>query len=287
MTDRRFFSGDSLAQALNQAAQHFGVPPAALNYQQVEKRHGFLKVRRKVVIEIDADDPYREAAEEDGIPQADPLAAPAARPEPEPPVARTKEPEPPASTTTRESEGTDMAELPAAPPPARARFAAAEGEEAEAAAEALSRVLALASLDLESEILQSEDGLQIELWGDDQDILLRDRGRLLLAIQHLVPRAIRGLIGRSVVCKVDSDDFHMIREERLRDMAQRAADEVRHRGRPKTLEPMSPDERRIVHLTLADYPGVETESHGSGLFKRVMVRKIRGERSRDSNHQRR
>ena len=45
-SNRRFFSGDSLPQALNQAAQHFEAPAADINYKLVEKRHGFLKVRR-------------------------------------------------------------------------------------------------------------------------------------------------------------------------------------------------------------------------------------------------
>jgi spoIIIJ-associated protein len=196
---------------------------------------------------------------------------PEPEPEPDPDVTGTREPE------TAPSEGADEShfELSEAPQPASKRYQPAEGDEAKAAAEALQKILALASLDLESEILQGDEQLEIELWGPGQKILLRDRGRLLLAIQHLLPRVVRGLIGHSVSCRVDSDNFHEIREERLRDLAQRAADDVRHRGRTKTLEPMSPDERRIVHLTLSDYPGVETESQGSGLFKRVMVRKIR------------
>ena len=216
--------------------------------------------------------------EPDPLPRVEPDRAPEA---PEPPAFEPAAFEPPAEAPFaaepegEEPEKSDPAgvELLEAPLPTSERYPAAEGEEADAAVDALHRILALASLELDYEILQGEeDEPLVELWGTDQKILLRDRGRLLLAVQHLMPRVIRGLIGRSVVCKVDSDDFHMIREERLRDLAQRAADDVRHRGRPKTLEPMSPDERRIVHLTLADSPGVETESHGSGLFKRVMVR---------------
>jgi spoIIIJ-associated protein len=326
-TDRRFFSGDSLAQALNQAAQHFKLMPSEIEYKVIEKRHGFLKVRRKVMIEVSESAPrkatapqpreqpqeqprgrvdYRaealpveEAPEAESAPidpmPADEEATPAAaepweaKGESEP--VETAETSPfetavesaPAEEPREEKteEAADHVELAEAPAPASKRFAPAEGEEAQAAAEALQKILALASLDLESEILQGDGQLEIELWGAGQKILLRDRGRLLLAIQHLLPRAVRGLIGRSVPCRVDSDNFHEIREERLRDLAQRAADDVRHRGRTKTLEPMSPDERRIVHLTLSDYPGVETESQGSGLFKRVMVRKVRhGERPR-------
>lgn len=329
MSDRRFFSGDSLTQAVNQAAQHFELMPAELDYKVLDKRHGFLKVRRKVVIEVSESAPRKaeapapaepevavtpvtpaapevpdvqEAASESGSgfngwswtavsSDEDATAEPRDEPEVAAPADEAEDTEisepsggaddkPTGDRAADKNESSDHFELAAVPQPAKKRYAVAEGEEAEAAAEALGKILALASLDLETEILQGEEQLEIELWGPGQKILLRDRGRLLLAIQHLLPRVVRGLIGRSVSCRVDSDNFHEIREERLRDLAQRAADDVRHKGRPKTLEPMSPDERRIVHLTLSDYPGVETESQGSGLFKRVMVRKVRQDRPR-------
>src|SRR5436190_23282224 len=59
---RRFFSGDSLQQALVQAANHYNLPPEEIAYRSLEKRHGFLKVRRKVVIEVNPDAPKREKA---------------------------------------------------------------------------------------------------------------------------------------------------------------------------------------------------------------------------------
>ncbi len=146
-------------------------------------------------------------------------------------------------------------------------------ELAAAARQALDRIFELGRLDLEIQSIgQGEEKLEIELRGEDEEFLLEDRGRLLLAIQHLLPRMLRGLTGRSTPCLVDCDDFHEIRTEQLRDLAQRVASEVRNRRRSRTLEPMSPDERRIVHLTLADDPAVETVSQGNGLFKRVQIR---------------
>ena len=147
----------------------------------------------------------------------------------------------------------------------------AEGRIADAAREALRRLLALGNLSVEASIFEGEEGLEVEIRGDDEDAFLEDRGRLLLAMQHLLPRLIRGLIGETVPCRVDCDNFQEIRAEQLRVLAQRVATEVRDRRRPRTLEPMSPDERRIIHMTLADDSAVETESQGTGLFKRVMV----------------
>ena len=74
---------------------------------------------------------------------------------------------------------------------------------------------------------------------------------------------------------IDCQDFHEIRQEKLRSMAQDVAADVRRRQQPRMLEPMSPEERRIIHLTLVDDPEVITESQGSGFFKRVRIEPTR------------
>ena len=105
------------------------------------------------------------------------------------------------------------------------------------------------------------------------DWCFADDGEILMAIEHLLPRMIRCLSGgETAAVRVDCDNFHEIREERLRSLAQRVAEEVRKRGKPRVLEPMNPADRRIIHTTLADDPDVVTESEGDGYFKRIMVR---------------
>jgi len=332
--ERRFFSGNTLEQAVLQAARHFNLAPEELAFRQIEKRHGFLKGRKRCVIEVSPESPRREEPEPETTGEAIGESAPArAAAETEPAVADTiaihpgTDVEPAVASERREEEaeesgpasaapaageeaGRDEAEegggadggrrgrgrrrrggrgrgprdrredslrdLPEAPARAIERFPRAEGPLADGARRAVQQLLETADLDAEYEVLQGEERLEIELWGPDQDVLLRDRGRVLLAIQHLLPRLIRGEAGESTAVRVDSDNFHEIREERLRDLAQRVAAEVQQEGRMKTLEPMSPDERRIIHLTLADDSTVETESRGQGLFKRVMIRPVRG-----------
>lgn len=288
--ERRFFSGDTLEAALLRAASHHQLRADELAYEVVEKRHGFLRARRGVVIEVDPESPRASAAPappvevaEQQVEQQEPeavAAAPVARAEDEPlEEAHAEETEQVNEEQEAESGQVDeepgLVSLPEYPRPAIERYPPATGEMAEAAAEALELLLEVTGLELESAILQGEDHLAVELWGRDQEALLDDRGKLLLAIQHLLPRAIRGVAGRSVACRVDSDNFHEIRQERLRDLAQQAAAEVRRRGQSRTLEPMAPDERRIVHLTLADDPAVVTESQGNGFYKRVSIRPSR------------
>ncbi len=61
------------------------------------------------------------------------------------------------------------------------------------------------------------------------------------------------------------------REQTLRGLAQRVAARVQETGLPFTLEAMPANERRIVHLTLANHPAVSTQSHGEGDQRRVVV----------------
>lgn len=316
--NKKFFSGDSVRQALLQAARHFQVEPEQIAYSEVDRRHGFLRGRRRAVIEVDIDNPVQakgadeetgseeraESAPAESVPaEAVPVASPPL--EVAPVETHRHESESPSAPEEPPTEALPTEDIPTGPPteeaaapiaghdsssPAPAEGAAPAGLVAEssapvtaavdadpqtvaAARQALDRIFELGRIDVEVQSVQmGAEKLEVELRGEDEELLLEDRGRLLLAIQHLLPRMLRGLTGTSTPCQVDCDDFHEIRTEQLRDLAQRVASEVRKQRRSRTLEPMSPDERRIVHLTLADDPAVETVSQGNGLFKRVQIR---------------
>ena len=141
----------------------------------------------------------------------------------------------------------------------------------EAAGRGLKEILAFSKLDLEYEVTEGEDQLDIELRGPDRARLLEDRGNLILSIQHLLPRLVRGYTGRSIPCHVDSENYHETRRAELKVLAEEAAIEVKERQRSRTLPPMNPAERRIIHVTLADETEITTESQGRGFFKRVTI----------------
>jgi len=269
---RRFFSGSTLEQAVMQAASHYQIDPDEVVYRKIEKRHGFLKTSRGVVIDVDPDNPRRALSSEAIAPDADTVADA---------VERGSEPE----SETQGDEPVQVSDLetvaewaqdseedvsdPSEPLPV------ATGEMAEAAHEAVEALLEVAGLELDAEIFQGDGQLEIELSGAGQQELVADRGNLLLAIQHLLPRTIRGLTGRSVPCRVDSGNFHRMQEQSLERLANKVADEVKREQTARSLDPMNPAERRIIHLTLADDDGVVTESQGRGFFKRVSVRPAR------------
>jgi spoIIIJ-associated protein len=177
-----------------------------------------------------------------------------------------------AEQSTAERQEERLITLPEAPRRTSERYPAATGPMAEAAERGLRHLLEVSGLELSFRIHQGEGRLEIELSGSDAELCSSEEGELLRAIEHLLPRLIRTLAGEPIPCRVDCDNFHEIWEERLRSLAQRVADEVRRHGRPRTLEPMNPADRRIVHMTLADDPAVETESEGEGYFKRITIR---------------
>jgi len=118
--------------------------------------------------------------------------------------------------------------------------------------------------------------LQVE--GADAGLLIGRRGETLRTLQFLVNLVVGHLTGGRVL--LDVGHYRERRYQALRDLARRTAEQVARTGRPYTLRPMPADERRVVHLVLANHPQVTTQSIGQGEERRVMVvpRQGRGRR---------
>jgi len=152
---------------------------------------------------------------------------------------------------------------------------AAEGSAAAVAIEAVNRVLSLAKVDVVSTLRTASDpqvgGPIIDLIGGDSGLLIGRRGQTLQALQFVVNMIARKQLGESVRVVLDVEHYRQRREESLRDMATKVASRVAQTGRSITLEPMSAADRRMVHVALADYRGVRTESVGLGEDRKVTI----------------
>ena len=258
-----FFSGETEARAVLAAANHFGVSPDQVVFDRVEKRHGFVK-RRRVVIRVDPQEvgPGSEALDATDEPTDDrdgETAAESAPADSDDALAGVAEDAPAPDTVAPEDVDSP----------------AVDSEEIlEIAQQALRQLLELADLEVSADMALADGRLEVEIEGVDQELLVEDEGQVLLALQHLLPRVMFRELGRIVPCRLDSGGYQRRKEERLRGLARRVADEVVSRGGIRTLRPMNPADRRIVHLTLADDPDVETESQGNGYFKRVNIRSV-------------
>jgi len=115
------------------------------------------------------------------------------------------------------------------------------------------------------------DPVRIELQGADAGRIIGRHGATLQALQYLVGRIVGQRVSRRIRVKVDVEGYRVRRENALRALAQRTADQVVRERRAIELEPMSPEERRVVHLALADDGDVRTESVGEGPDRRVCI----------------
>lgn len=121
------------------------------------------------------------------------------------------------------------------------------------------------------EVMRREEAIVLNVTGTDLGILIGRHGQMLDALQYLVGLAAnRGLDEKKRII-VDVQGYRERHEESLRRLALRVANQVRHEQRKAVLSPMTPRERRIIHLTLQDQRGVFTYSEGQDPFRRVIV----------------
>ena len=105
----------------------------------------------------------------------------------------------------------------------------------------------------------------------NEDLLIGRKGETLKTLQFMVRYMVSRKLGDRVNLMVDVEGYQERRHLALRNMARRVADRVSDTGRSISLEPMPPNERRIVHLALSDHPEVTTESDGMGSSRQVVV----------------
>ena len=113
--------------------------------------------------------------------------------------------------------------------------------------------------------------LELDVQGGDLGFLIGHRGEALSALQYVVRALMAKQLKRNVHVIVDVDGHRVKRREKLMAMARRIADQVAQRGKPMSLEPMPPDERRTVHIALRDHQSVRTESVGEGNRRKVTI----------------
>jgi spoIIIJ-associated protein len=111
----------------------------------------------------------------------------------------------------------------------------------------------------------------VDIHGDDLSVLIGRRAETLNALQYLLALIISKQATHWVQVVVDVEGYRNRRERQLRQLARRMADQVIRSGKRQVLEPMSPAERRIVHLELRDHAEVKTESVGEEPNRKISI----------------
>jgi len=146
-----------------------------------------------------------------------------------------------------------------------------EDGKAELAHEMLQEILTRMHLDVAIEIRENGEEVVLDLNGEDIGRVIGKKGQTLDALQFVINKIVnRFPEGRRHVV-LDSGDYRERREAGLASMARREAKRAVQQSRVITLEPMSPRDRRVIHLSLAKFPGVSTRSDGQGSERRVRI----------------
>jgi spoIIIJ-associated protein len=150
----------------------------------------------------------------------------------------------------------------------------AEAEDGGRAREILGAILERMGIDASVELAEDGERVVLDVKGREAGLVIGKKGQTLEALQFLVQKiAHRGREGetglKSIV--VDSEGYRARREDALVEMATRLGEKARATGRTITVNPMSPHDRRIIHITLDKVPGVTTRSEGEGVFRRLLI----------------
>ncbi len=127
-------------------------------------------------------------------------------------------------------------------------------------------------MDLQTKAKLEGTILTVNLSGADRPLLLSNSAAVLNSMEYLVNKAFRTEKNERVSSIVfDSDKYRQHREAELILLAQMASKKVLSQRRPLNLQPMTPRERRIVHLALAEIEGVRSQSEGDGDNRSITI----------------
>lgn len=126
-------------------------------------------------------------------------------------------------------------------------------------------------IDLDFEVKADDNLVYVEITGADTGTIIGKRGSTLDAVQCLASYVVNKDAEHYIRVVLDAENYRSKREKTLINLANRLAGKVERGGRPVTLEPMNPYERKVIHCTLQQHPGVKTRSEGKDPYRKVVI----------------
>lgn len=121
------------------------------------------------------------------------------------------------------------------------------------------------------EVREDEEYVHVDVTGQEAGILIGHHGQTLDALQYLCNLAAARVEENGPRVLLDVEGYRKRRSETLTNLATRLAERVARTGEPAALEPMSAQERRVIHLALQNHADVATTSEGEEPFRRVVI----------------
>ncbi len=139
------------------------------------------------------------------------------------------------------------------------------------ARETLQNIISLISVDSKISAEKKGDDIILNIEGNNPGILIGPKGKTLEALEFIINKAVNRASKKKVRVIVDSENYRQRREESLKRLAFKMGEKAKKTKKTVTIDPISPHDRRIIHLTLKEDNQVQTKSEGEGLFKRVFI----------------
>jgi spoIIIJ-associated protein len=139
------------------------------------------------------------------------------------------------------------------------------------AVELLNQILKAMGVEAELNCEENDDQIVINIEGKQLGILIGRRGETLNSLQYLVNLGVNKNAEERKKIILDVEGYRRKREDTLMRLAMRLADKAKRRGRNVILEPMNPQERRIIHTTLRGRNDIYTFSEGEEPFRKIVI----------------
>ena len=137
--------------------------------------------------------------------------------------------------------------------------------------EVLYKLLELIGVTGRVQVLSAQTPVTLNIEGADLGILIGRRGQTIASLEYIVKLIVAGRLKAWLPLRIDVAGYKERRRDSLVKLAWRLVEQVRSTRRSITLEPMPPDERRTIHMALADYPDVTTHSISEGDGRKVVI----------------
>ncbi len=142
----------------------------------------------------------------------------------------------------------------------------------------LGELLRLSGLNLSFEISEVEREIVVDLYGDDEELLLSKEGQLLDAFQLYLKRVLQHqLPDLDLNLVVDSDGFREEADKALVELADKLKSLALEKGKSVYFRALSPKDRKVVHQYLAEDGRIKSRSVGEGHFKKIKIYPVRGQ----------
>ena len=121
---------------------------------------------------------------------------------------------------------------------------------------------------------QSRTPVNVDINGKDLSILIGRQAETLNALQYISSLIVGKELGHSIPLIIDVENYRKRRQQQIRHLARRMAEQAVKTGRRQVLEPMPANERRIIHIELRDNPQVKPRASAKSRAARLLSSSI-------------